>query len=152
MFHVSKLLRSGLILENIRRLFLLSIRATGKMNMDFDEKHSLDVLGNQTRLQNSAYTIRKSLIFRVLCALFEQIPSGINRDILNTPTQCGAKNSNKLRALSDSPHWRTSGAHVAKANTGPVWWIMHQQELNRETILSRLRYKTPTRTEHIFVV
>ena len=54
--------------------------------MNFDEKHSLNVLENQTRLQNSAYTTRKSLIFHVLCALFEQIPSGINRDILKSPT------------------------------------------------------------------
>ena len=50
--------------------------------MNFDEKHSRNVLENQTRLQNSVYTTRKSLIFRVLCALFEQIPSGINQDIL----------------------------------------------------------------------
>ena len=50
--------------------------------MNFDEKHSPNVLENQTRLRNSDYTARKNLIFRVLCALFEQIPSGINRDIL----------------------------------------------------------------------
>ena len=50
--------------------------------MNFDEKYSQNVLENQTRLQNKAYTTRKSLIFRVLCALFEQISSGINRDIL----------------------------------------------------------------------
>ena len=54
--------------------------------MNFDEKHSLNVLENQIRLQNSAYTTRKSLIFRVLCALFEQISSGINQDILKNPT------------------------------------------------------------------
>ena len=50
--------------------------------MNFDEKLTPNVLDNQTRLQNSAYTTRKCLIFRVLCALFVQIPSGINRDIL----------------------------------------------------------------------
>ena len=50
--------------------------------MKFDEKHFPNVLENQTRLQNSAYITRKSLIFRVLCALFEQIPSGINQDML----------------------------------------------------------------------
>ena len=50
--------------------------------MNFDEKYSPNVLENQTRLQNSAYITRKTLIFRVLCALFEQIQSGINRDIL----------------------------------------------------------------------
>ena len=60
---------------------LLSVWATVTMYMNFDEKHPQDVLENQTRLQNRAYTTRKSLIFRVLCALFEQIPSGINRDI-----------------------------------------------------------------------
>ena len=40
-----------------------------------------------------------------LCALFEQIPSGINRDILKNPTWCGAKNSNKFRALSHLVMW-----------------------------------------------
>ena len=50
--------------------------------MNFDKKHSRNVLENQSRLQNSSYTTRKSLLFSVLCALFEQIPSGINRDIL----------------------------------------------------------------------
>ena len=76
------ILRSELILENIGRMFLLSIWATGTMYMNFDEKHFPNVLENQTRLQNSIYTTRKSLIFRVLCALFEQIPLGINQDIL----------------------------------------------------------------------
>ena len=50
--------------------------------MNFDEKYSPNVLENQTILQNSAYTTKKILIFRVLCALFEQIPSGVNQDIL----------------------------------------------------------------------
>ena len=50
--------------------------------MKFNEKHSPNVFENQTRFQNSAYTTRKSLIFRVLCALFEQIPSIINQNIL----------------------------------------------------------------------
>ena len=71
---VSAILQAGLILENIRRMFLLSISATGTMYINFDEKCFLNVLENQTRLQNSAYMIRKSLIFCVLCALFEQIP------------------------------------------------------------------------------
>ena len=66
--------------------------------MNFDEKHSLNVLENQTRLQNSTATTRKSLIFPVLCALFEKIPSGINRDILKNPTRSGAKQNNKLCA------------------------------------------------------
>ena len=90
--------QSGLILENIRRMFLLSIWATGTMYINFDEKHSPNVLENQTRLQNRACTTRKNLFFRKLCALFEQIPSGINREFLKNhyPTGCGAKNSNKL--------------------------------------------------------
>ena len=55
--------------------------------MNFDEKHSTNVLENQTRLQDSTDTTRKSLIFRLPCALFEKInPSGINRDILKHPT------------------------------------------------------------------
>ena len=65
---VSAILRSGQILENIRRMFLLSVWATGTMYINFDEKHSPNVLEYQTRLENSAYTIRKSLIFYVLCA------------------------------------------------------------------------------------
>ena len=71
------------------------------MYMNFDEKNSPNVLENQTWVQNSAYTTKKSLIFRVFCALFEQIPSDTNRDIPKTPTWCGAKYSNKLRAPSD---------------------------------------------------
>ena len=39
---------------------------------EFWWKYSPNVLENQTRLQNSAYNTRKSLIFRVLCILFEQ--------------------------------------------------------------------------------
>ena len=68
---VSIILRSGLILENIQRMFMLLIWATGTMYMNFDKKHSPNVLENQTRLQNSAYTARKSSIFRILCGLFE---------------------------------------------------------------------------------
>ena len=102
---VSAILRSGLILENIRRMFLLSIWAAGTMYMNLDEKHSPNALENQTRLQYSAYTTRKSLIFIVLCSLFEQIPSGINRDILNSPIWCGAKNSNKLCTPSHLVTW-----------------------------------------------
>ena len=54
--------------------------------MNFDEKHSLNVLDDLTRLQNSADTIRKSLIFRILCTLFEKIPSDINQSIFKNPT------------------------------------------------------------------
>ena len=35
---VGAILQSGLILKNIRRVFLLSIWATGTMYMNFDEK------------------------------------------------------------------------------------------------------------------
>ena len=83
---VSTIPRSGLILENNRRMFLLSIWVTGTMYMNFDEKHSPNVLENQTRLQNSTDTTRKSLIFRKICALFENNSSDINRDILKHPT------------------------------------------------------------------
>ena len=67
--------------------------------MNFDEKHSPNVLENQTRLQNSTDTTRKSLIFRELCALFEKKSISMNRDILKHPTRSGAKN-NKLCAPS----------------------------------------------------
>ena len=50
---VSAILRSGLYLENIRRMFLLSVWVTRTMYMNFDEKHPLNVLENPTRLQNS---------------------------------------------------------------------------------------------------
>ena len=65
---VSTILRSGLILENIRRMFLLSIWVTGIMNINFDGKHSPNVLKNQTRLQNSNEHHEKELDFpRTLC-------------------------------------------------------------------------------------
>ena len=48
--------------------------------MNFDEKHSPNVLENQTRLQNSTDTTKKGMIFR------ENNSSGINRDILKHPT------------------------------------------------------------------
>ena len=70
---VSPILKSGLILKNIRRMFLLSFWVTGIMYMNFEEKYSPNVLKNQTRLQNSAYTTRKNLILHVLCALFDQV-------------------------------------------------------------------------------
>ena len=54
--------------------------------MNFDKKNPPNILENQARMQNSSYTTMKSLIFHVLCALFEQIPSGINRDTLKYPT------------------------------------------------------------------
>ena len=62
--------------------------------MNLDKKHSLNVLENQIRLQNSAYTIRKNLIFCVLCTLFDKYKSvysalyllSINLNILKNPT------------------------------------------------------------------
>ena len=65
--------------------------------MNFDEKHSLNVLENQTRLQNSTDTTRKSLIFRELCAFFENNSSGINRDILILPEA-------ELKIVTNSAH------------------------------------------------
>ena len=82
--------------EHSKNVFAVNADYRDNVYMYFVEKHS--DLENQTRLQNSTYTTRKSLIFLVLCALFEQIPSGINRDILKNPTWCGAINSDKLRA------------------------------------------------------
>ena len=52
--------------------------------MNFDEKHSPNVLENQNRLQNSADTTTKSLIFCLLWPLFEKIPSSLNQDIKKT--------------------------------------------------------------------
>ena len=48
--------------------------------------------------------------FSAHCTLFEQIPWGMNRDILKNPTLCGAKNRNKLCEPShfcpvDFPYW-----------------------------------------------
>ena len=74
-----------LFCEHWKNVFAVSL-GHGTMYINFDEKHPLNVLENQTRLQNSAYTTGKSLIFRILCALFEQISSGINQDILKNPT------------------------------------------------------------------
>ena len=66
--------------------------------MNFDEKHYPNVLDNQTKLQNSAHTTRKSLIFRILCTLSEQIPSGINRDILKILSDA------ELKIVTNSVH------------------------------------------------
>ena len=65
------------------------------------------------RSQNSAYITGKGLIVRVLCVLFEQIPFGMNRDILKKPTLCEAKNSNKLRVPS---HLVTRIPHTVTMN------------------------------------
>ena len=55
--------------EYLKTVFAVSLGYRDNVH-EFDEKHSPKVLENQTRLQNSADTTRKSLIFRVLCALF----------------------------------------------------------------------------------
>ena len=83
---VSAILSSGLILQNIRRIFMLSIRATRTMWTNSDVKHSPNVLENQTRSQNSAYATRNSLIFRVLCILFEYVPLGLIAPLLINET------------------------------------------------------------------
>ena len=87
---------SGLILENIRRMFLLSIWATGTTGTFSKCSRKSD------QIEDRAYTTKKSLIFRILCPLFEQILLCINRDILDL-TLCGAKNSNNLCAPSGLP-------------------------------------------------
>ena len=79
--------------------------------MNVDKHHSPNVLEDQTRLQNSTDTTKKNLIFRVLCALFEKFPSGINRDILKNPTRSGAKNSNKPCVPSHLVTWIPHCAH-----------------------------------------
>ena len=66
---VSAILRFGLILENIRRMFLLSVWVIGTMYMNFDEKHSPNVLENPTRLLNST-DYQKELDFPHTLCLF----------------------------------------------------------------------------------
>ena len=142
---VSTILRSGLILKNIQRMLLLPIWVIRTMYMNFDEKHSPKVLKNQTRLQNSTDTIRKSLIFHVLCALFEKIPSDINRDSLKNPTWSGAKNSNKLCAPSHLvtwiPHcespWQLCGQAVIRT-CDPWSVIRHVTECTMEPIKKKI--------------
>ena len=76
-----------------KSLFIMS----GSYDQDcHHSKQSPNMLENQARSQNSAYTTRKSLIFRVLRILFAQIPLCVNRDSLKNPTLCGAKTGNKL--------------------------------------------------------
>ena len=76
---VSAILQSGLILEYIRRMF----------------SSKFMYIVPVAQITKKSHTTRKSLIFHVLCALFEQIPFGMTRDILKIPTLCGAKNSKK---------------------------------------------------------
>ena len=102
---VSAILQSGLILEDIRRMFFVKIHVHCPGSPDWQQTHSSNVHENLTRSQNGAYTTRKILIFLVLCALFEQIPFGMNKDILKNPTLCGAKNSNRLRVPSHLVTW-----------------------------------------------
>ena len=67
---VNAILRSGLILESIRRMFLLSIWATRTMYMNFDVKHSSKVLENQTRLKKALTPTEKALIFKYSAVLY----------------------------------------------------------------------------------
>ena len=106
------------------------------MYMNFDEKHSSNVLENQTRLQNSAYTTKTSRIFCV-CGLFEKIPFTINRDILKNPTWWWAKNSNELCAFSHLVTWIP---HTAICNIGlnskcklKVWPSIFTIDILRQT-------------------
>ena len=64
--------------------------------MNFDEKHSPNVLGNQNRLQNSADTTTKSLIFCLLWPLFEKNPSSINQDIKKNLPEAELKATNPV--------------------------------------------------------
>ena len=72
-----------------------------------DSKHILRMF-SRYRSQNSAYTTRKSLISRVLCASFEQILFDMHRDILKNPTLCGANmnliGATYIHASKLSPH------------------------------------------------
>ena len=58
---------------------------------DWQQYHSSNVLEIEIRSQNSAYTVRKSFIFRVLSTLFPQLPFDMNRDILKNPTEVELK-------------------------------------------------------------
>ena len=64
--------------------------------MNFDEKYSPNVLENQNRLQNSADTTTKSLIFCLLWPLFEKIPSSINQDIKKNLPEAELKATNPV--------------------------------------------------------
>ena len=101
---VSAFLQSGLILKTIQRMFFVKVHVHCPGDPDWQQKHSSNVLENDSRSQNSAYTIIKSFIFHV-CALFEQIPLSMNRDILKNPTWRGVKNSNKLCVLCHLVTW-----------------------------------------------
>ena len=68
--------------------------------MNFDKKHSPNVLKNQTRVQKSTCTTRKSLMFRVLWTVFEKNPSDINRDILKKKSLPDAE----LKIVANSVH------------------------------------------------
>ena len=93
---VNAILQSGLILKNIQRMLFFRIYVHCPSRPEWQQKHSSNVLENLTRSRHSAYTTRKRLIFRVLCALFEQSSFDMSRDIIKNPILCGAKNSNKL--------------------------------------------------------
>ena len=64
--------------------------------MNFDEKHSPNVLENQNRLQNSADTTTKSLIFCLLWPLFGKIPSSFNQDIKKNLPEAELKATNPV--------------------------------------------------------
>ena len=77
------------------------------MYMNFDEKHSPNVL-EKDQIAELRFHHQKSLIYRVFCALFEQIPSTTlnkSRYLKTNPTWCGYKNSNNLCAPSHLVTW-----------------------------------------------
>ena len=67
------------------------------MYMNFDEEHSPNVLENQTRLQNIAYTTRKEVGFpRTLRFIWTNFIRYKSRYSKKNPTWYGAKNSNEF--------------------------------------------------------
>ena len=72
---------------------------------EIDSKNILRMFSRIRPACRIALTPTESLIFCVLCALFEQIPFDMKRDILKNPTLCRAKNSNTLCVPSHSVTW-----------------------------------------------
>ena len=67
---LQSILQSGMILKNIQRMFFVTIHVNCSGSLDWQQKHSLNVLENYTKSQYSTYTTRKSMVFRVFCTLF----------------------------------------------------------------------------------
>ena len=73
---------------------------------DWQQYHSSNVLENEIRSQNSAYTVRKSFTFCVLCTLFPQLLFDMNRDILKNPTEV------ELKIVTNSVYFVMSFGHM----------------------------------------